>query len=169
MRQGSGGKDIFKYRWIHQQCGNGWKVINITLIPLLGILETNSLSERIWLRANPQQYVQRKISLHSRKILVEGLVIMKPHSLCRFSFTLLSLPFPFSVCRPLSQVCRRLPLPPSAPSPPAPHPVVLSPFLSGLDCAVKVVIVCLCVISSLNEGRVNEINFSCAYMLSSDS
>lgn len=67
VRQGSGGKDIFKYRWIHQQCGNGWKVINITLIPLLGILETNSLSERIWLGANPQPYVQRKISLHSRK------------------------------------------------------------------------------------------------------
>lgn len=40
----------------------------------------------------------------------------------------------------------------------------LSLPLSGLDCAVKAVIVCLCVISCLNEGQVNEINFSCPYM-----
>lgn len=42
MCQGSGGKDIFKYRRIHQRRSNRLKVINITLIPLLGILETNS-------------------------------------------------------------------------------------------------------------------------------
>lgn len=46
MCQGSGGEDIFKYRRIHQQRSNRLKVINITLIPLLGILETNSFSQR---------------------------------------------------------------------------------------------------------------------------
>lgn len=71
--------------------------------------------------------------------------------------------FSFSVC-PLALslffplVCCRLSLPLLPPS------VFLSPPLSRLDCAVKAVIVCLCVISCLNEGRVNEINFSCPYM-----
>lgn len=55
-------------------------------------------------------------------------------------------------------VCCRLSLPLSPPS------VFLSLPPSGPDCAVKAVIVCLCVISCLNEGQVNEINFSCPYM-----
>lgn len=35
--------------------------------------------------------------------------------------------------------------------------------MSGLDCGVKALIVCLCVLSCLNEGQVNEINFSCPF------
>lgn len=158
MRQDSGGKDIFKYRWIHQLCSNRLKVINITLIPLLGILETNSFSDRFWLWANPLLYMRGEISLHWSIILVERLgsneaspPLASSVSRClgpsRF-FLILFLPlcsvadFHSHCCASLSS----LSLPPS-----------------GLDCAVKAAIVCLRVISCLNEGRVNEIKFSRPY------
>lgn len=158
MCQGSGGKDIFKYRRIHQQRSNRLKVINITFIPLLGILETNSFhkdsdSEPIhcWKSAYTQVY-KAYGRLRSSEASARS-----PASLYFVFAVVLSL----SVCPPLSRcLCTScwLLLPFLAAS------VFLSLPLSGLDCAVRAVIVCLCVISCLNEGQVNEINFSCPYM-----
>lgn len=91
---------------------------------------------------------------------MEGLEAAKPPLalLPRFVFAVV---LPLSVCPPLSRcLCTScwLLLPFLAAS------VFLSLPLSGLGCAVRAVIVCLCVISCLNEGQVNEINFSCPYM-----
>lgn len=162
MWQGSGGKDIFKYRWIHQRCSNRLKVINITLIPLLGIVETNSFSERLWLGTNPLQYVRGGKSAYQSIILVEGLEVMK--LLLRFFpwlYFVFGILLSLSVCSPLYFLlcaCCWLLLPFVPPS------VFFSLPTSGLDCAVKALIVCLRVISCLNEGQVNEINFSCPCM-----